>query len=118
MSKMRFRRKPHVKKFDSLTVADEQQKVMSELMEFASAYADCCRKAERGELDRADFTHLLDEAFDVSQSAQQFIHIAVLRHGKHYALTEDEVYNNGLEKNARRGYYGDRGYIKYQYKEF
>lgn len=84
----KFRRLPKVKKFDGVSLSEEHYKGIEEFCEWAQAYA-VCRRAE---------------TFDLAQVAQQFIHIATKNHGKYYAITENDVYTKGIEKNAVRGY--------------
>lgn len=120
----KFRRMPACRKFDDASMQQQHEKVISEFREWAQAYADCCRNADKGITSREDFAHLMSETFDLTQVAQQFIHIAVKNHGGHYAMTEDDVYCSGFKKNNDRGYYDEEpvkspysGYIKYMYEK-
>lgn len=101
----KFRRLPKVKKFDGVSLTEEHNKVVEEFYEWAQAYAVCRRNADMNKMTREDFAHLLSETFDLAQASQQFIHIATKNHGKYYAVTENNVYSKGIEKNAVRGYY-------------
>lgn len=120
----KYRRMPVCRKFDGASLMEQKSKVIEEFYEWMQSYADCCRKADKNVLSREDFVHLLDETFDLSQAAQQFIHIATKNHGGHYVITEDDVYNSGFKKNNDRGYYDEEpvkspysGYIKYIYEK-
>lgn len=122
--RFKFRRLPACRKFDNATMQQQHAKVVSEFREWAEAYADCCRKADKRIMGREDFAHLMSESFDLVQVAQQFIHIAIKNHGGHYAMTEDDVYSSGFKKNNDRGYYDEEpvkspysGYIKYIYEK-
>ena len=106
MSK-RFKHKqlPACKKFDKAFIPEQFSKIVEEFQEIAEAYAIFCRKNTIGKANREDFKNLVLEAFDVSQSAQQFIHIAAKRLGNKYCLDEEAIYDIAIKKNAVRGYY-------------
>ena len=109
MSQKRFkhRRLPICKKFDSANTSKQYQKVIEEFCEFVGAYANASRKADLEQGERNHFKDIMLEAFDLSQVVQQFIHIAIKNHGKYYNISEDDVYTEGINKNAIRGYYED-----------
>ncbi len=102
-----MRRLPIVKKFDNASMGEQVSKVWEEMAELAEAYAIICRQKEQRKLKRSDITHFAEEAFDVSQAAQQCIHILCKTCGKHYCLTENEVYEKAIAKNQKRGYYDE-----------
>ncbi len=108
MNRKRYKKLPIIKAFDNATIDEQYSKIWEEMEELAEASAIVFRRQANGTLTRANVAHLAEEAFDVSQAAQQLIHIICKTCGTHYCLTENEVYETAITKNRNRGYYDEQ----------
>lgn len=79
-------------KFSNISMREHHEKIISQFEKWAAAYAGCCNKADRKMMRREDFLNLMTEALNLSRISQEFITIAVKNHGRHYCITEQQVY--------------------------
>lgn len=108
MSKKRFKHKrlPFCKKLLDNDLAGQFSKIGEEFSELGTENANLLNKISRNQHISADeIERAFQEAFDISQASQSYMHLLLITFGKHYCLNFDNFFERSIKKNADRGYY-------------
>ena len=108
LSKKRYKHKrlPFCVKAINASFNEQYSKICEEFNELGAENANLSNRLTKNKSIRPiDIEKAFLEAFDVSQSAQTYMHVLINNFGKHNSLTFDKLYTKALTKNANREYY-------------
>lgn len=99
------RRLKPVRMFESAPIAAQNSKIYEEMEEMQTEYANVMRKLQAHELRRDELKRLELELLDVSGAAQMMVYLLNKYIGCNFGLSDDEVFEDLVNKNEARGYY-------------
>lgn len=103
--KFKQRRLKPVRMFETAPIEAQHAKIFEEIEEMQTEYANVIRKLQARSLKREELKRLELELLDVSGAAQMMIYLLNKNIGRSFSLSDDEVFEDLVNKNEARGYY-------------